>query len=145
MNRTDRLQKSGIFRDERGDVLIEFALSSVVFFMTLFGILEFGQAVWRYNLVANLAQEGARWASVRGSGASGGMTPASAADVQTFVRARALGLAVTAPTPPTSNPSTLNAGDQVVVKVQTTFTPLTTLIPHSAITLSATSKMIMAR
>jgi hypothetical protein len=117
----------------------------VLFFMTLFGILEFGQAVWRYNMIANLAQEGARWASVRGAGASGGMTPASAADVQTFVRARSVGIPVTAPTPPTSNPSALSAGDEVVVKVQTTFTPLTTLIPHSTITLSATSKMIMAR
>jgi Flp pilus assembly protein TadG len=145
VNRIDECEAPGMVRDQRGSTLIECALGSVLFFMTLFGILEFGQAVWRYNMVANLAQEGARWATVRGSGASGGMTPASAAQVQTFVQSRAVGLNVTAPTPPTSNPSTLNAGDQVVVKVQTTFTPLTTLIPHSTITLSATSKMIMAR
>jgi Flp pilus assembly protein TadG len=54
-------------RDNRGQSLVEFAFASIVFFMMLFGIVEFGIAVWRYNMVADLAQEGARWASVRGS------------------------------------------------------------------------------
>jgi hypothetical protein len=35
--------------------------------MAIFGIMGFGQAVWRYNMVANLAEEGARRAVVCGS------------------------------------------------------------------------------
>ena len=53
--------------DDRGENLVEFALASTVFFMTLFGIIIFGIGVWRYNMVSDLAQEGARWASVHGS------------------------------------------------------------------------------
>ena len=53
--------------DDRGANLVEFALASTIFFMTIFGVLGFGVAVWRYNMVADLAQEGARWAAVRGS------------------------------------------------------------------------------
>ncbi len=62
--RTRRGVKRGFVRGETGDAIVEFALASALFFATLFGILEFGQAVWRYNMLAELAQEGARWASV---------------------------------------------------------------------------------
>jgi Flp pilus assembly protein TadG len=135
-----RVRKS--LRDDRGDALVEFAIASVLFFITIFGVIGFGLGVWRYNLVANLAQEGARWASVRGSSSS---SPASAGDIQTFVTSRAIGMAVTVPTPPTSNPSTLDAGDIVTVQVQTQFTPFTTIVPHTTLTLSSTAKMVMAR
>src|SRR5580765_7072275 len=77
-------------RDERGQELVEFALASLVFLMTVFGTLQFGVAVWQYNMVSNLAQEGARWASVRGTTSSLGN--ASSGDVQTFVQSRSSGL-----------------------------------------------------
>ena len=53
--------------DDRGENIIEFALASTVFFTTIFGIIIFGIGVWQYNMVSDLAQEGARWASVHGS------------------------------------------------------------------------------
>src|SRR5438552_7566955 len=41
-----------------GQSLVEFALSSTLFFVTVFGIITYGIAVYRYNLIGNLAQEG---------------------------------------------------------------------------------------
>ncbi len=45
---------------ERGQDLVEFALVAPLLFLLLFGIIEFGVAVWRYNSVAVSAREGAR-------------------------------------------------------------------------------------
>ena len=127
-------------RGERGETLLEFALASVIFFMTIFGTFEFGQAIWRYNLIADLSQEGARWASVRGMSSS---MPAAASDVQTYVISRALGMAVTVTM--AADPSSLDSGDTVSVTVQTSFSPLTAFVPNTALTLQSTSRMIMAQ
>src|SRR5262245_34148710 len=108
----------------------------------MFGTIEFGLAVWRYNMMSNLAQEGARWAAVHGKNSG---SPKSAADVAAYVQSRATGLTVSAPSPPTSDPSTLVAGQPVTVKVQTTFKPLTALIPNATLTLHSTAQMIVAR
>ena len=127
---------------ERGQTLVEFAFSLLIFLALLFGIIGFGLAVWRYNMMSNLAQEGARYASVHGQNSG---SPKTAADVQTYVQSRAVGLSVTAPSPPTSDPSTLVAGQTVTVKVQTTFRPFTTLVPSATLTLHSTAQMIVTR
>ena len=49
-----------LVRRHEGQDLVEFALVAPLLFLLLFGILEFGVAVWRYNTVANAAREGAR-------------------------------------------------------------------------------------
>jgi Flp pilus assembly protein TadG len=127
-------------RSDRGETLIEFAFASLIFFAIVFGIIEFGIAVWRYNLVADLAQEGARWASVRGAD-SGAV--ASSNDVQTFVQSRAMGLAPSVTT--TWSPSSKKPGAIVTVTVQTNFTPGTNLIPHGTFTLRSSAQMVIAR
>jgi Flp pilus assembly protein TadG len=139
--------------DERGSELIEFALVSPLFLMMMFGLTQYGFLVWQYNMISNLAQEGVRWASVRGANSA---APASGAQVQTYVQSRTVGMNVTVTTtsvdPATKvctttavNPSTLKRGSGVCVKVQTTFTPLTSFIPISSKTLQVTAQMIMAR
>ena len=127
---------------ESGQALVEFALGALLFFTVLFGTIEFGLAVWRYNMVSNLAQEGARWASVRGSTSSPPAT--SSLDVQAYVRSRAVGMTVTATTP-LGAPSARKPGEMVSVQVQTVVTPLTQLIPHGTLTFSSTASMVMAR
>ena len=54
-------------RNERGVEVIEFALVSIFLFMLVFGIMEFGRAIWIYGTVAHVAREGTRFAIVRGS------------------------------------------------------------------------------
>jgi Flp pilus assembly protein TadG len=127
-------------RDDRGQSLVEFALASVIFFMTLFGTIEFGRAIWHYNMVSDLAQEGARWAAVHGNKSA---SPASSADVQTFVRSRALGITVTVTATPA--PSTLLPGSMVTVNVTSSFSPLTTIIPSATLTLQSTARMVISR
>lgn len=135
-----RRTQQRIVRGERGQALVEFAFASIIFLMTVFGTLEFGLMVWHYNMISNLAQEGARWASVRGSSSS--IVNATSSDVQTFLNTRATGISVTA----TTTPSPVGPqGSVVTVQVQTSFAPLTGLVPMSTLTLSSTAQMIVSR
>ena len=133
---------------------MEFSLTAVLFLMTVLGVMEFGLAVFRYNMLSDLAQEGARYATVRGSGA--GAIAATESDIGAFVSARAVGIGTTtkvfsvdattkACTTTEVDPSALNSGSGVCVQVAHTFTPVTAIVPLGSITLSSTAQMIMAR
>jgi Flp pilus assembly protein TadG len=126
---------------ERGETLVEFAVAAVLFMMCLFGTIEFGLGVWQYNMVSNLAQEGARLASVCGPTKT--LTNA-ACDVSSVVQGRALGMNVTV-TFPLGNPSTIAPGNLVAVKVAHDFGPDIPLLPTGTIRLQSTSQMIVAR
>lgn len=103
-------------RSERGETLIEFAFGSVVFFMMIFGALEFGIGVWNFNLVSDLAQEGARYAAVHGQSSG---SPADQAAVAAYVQSRAAGLTITTTTP-LGAPNTIAKGNPVQVQVSHT-------------------------
>ena len=134
-----RKRQHRIVKGECGQALIEFAVASVVFLMTVFGTLQFGIIVWHYNMISNLAQEGARWASVRG--ATSTIVNASSTDVQNFLNGRSTGMTITA----TTTPDPVGTqGTVVTVQVQTTFAPLTGLLPVSR-TMTSTAQMIVAR
>jgi Flp pilus assembly protein TadG len=49
-------------RDERGVVLVEFALTAMIFFMLVFGILDFARLFQSWVTVQHAAREGARYA-----------------------------------------------------------------------------------
>ena len=76
---------------DRGATLVEFAVSSLFFFMIAFSLIEGSRAVSHYNIVASVARDGARWAAVRGA-ASG--RAATVDQIRTYVQSRALGLQV---------------------------------------------------
>jgi Flp pilus assembly protein TadG len=46
--------------DERGQALVEFALTIVIFLVLMMGIVDFGTAIYQYNGVAQAAREIAR-------------------------------------------------------------------------------------
>ncbi len=129
-------------REDRGSELLEFAAASVIFFTIVFGTIEFGLAVWQYNMTADLAQEGARWASVHGASSS---SPATTAQLQSYVQSRAPGFNVTVTVLPAAGPSALTPGSTVSVQVDSSFSPLTNLIPNTTLTLSSTAKMKVFR
>ncbi len=124
---------------QRGDSLLEFALMSAVFFMTIFGVTEFGRAIFDYNVVANAARDGARWAIVRGYTSS---SPADEVAVKTYVRTRVYGMNanVTTTWSPDNKP-----GGVVSVTVSTNFTPLTSYIPIGTIAIRSTAQMVITR
>ena len=51
----------------RGSTLTEFAFILPVMLMCLFGVIDFGRALYTYHFVSNAAREASRWASVRGN------------------------------------------------------------------------------
>jgi Flp pilus assembly protein TadG len=52
---------------QRGQTLVDFAFAAMVILMLFFGIFEFGRALFTYDLVANAARIGTRYAMVHGS------------------------------------------------------------------------------
>lgn len=57
----------GSDRGERGSSLVEFAFSAPLFLLLLFAVVDFGRGLFDYNLVANGARLGTRYAIVRGA------------------------------------------------------------------------------
>jgi Flp pilus assembly protein TadG len=53
--------------DEDGAELVEFALSATILFAMIFGIIQFSLLMFAGNFVAIAAQQGTRYAMVRGS------------------------------------------------------------------------------
>lgn len=127
-------------REERGETLIEFAFASVIFLTMIFGALEFGIAVWNYNLVSDLAQEGARYAAVHGQMS---LDPKDASAVQSFVYSRGGGLSITTTLP--AAPNTLPPGSVVEVQVSHTVVAGGGLLPFWNFPITSTARMIVAR
>ncbi len=69
--------------------MVEAALSLMLFLVLVFGVIEFGRAVWTYTLLAHAVREGSRYASVHGKNSK---SPATAADVAGVVVRQAPGL-----------------------------------------------------
>ena len=70
---------------ERGSTLVEFAFVVIVLLLFLFGIIDFGRALYTYHFVANAAREATRYASVRGAACKLPACPASAVDISSYV------------------------------------------------------------
>jgi Flp pilus assembly protein TadG len=132
--------RRGPSRGERGETLIEFALALALFLATIFGTMIFGIIVFRYNMLSDLAQEGARRASV--CGFASGLRASGQCDVEAFVRSRALGIPLNSVTITPNDLTTVLAGQAVTVEVSHTFNPMTRLIPVGTLTFSARSTMI---
>lgn len=80
-----------------GGAMVEAALILPVVLLVLVGLIVGGLGVFRYLQVSSVAREASRWASVHGTqhgtevlGAPG--RAATEADIQTFVRDKAVGL-----------------------------------------------------
>ena len=132
---------------DRGETLIEFALAGTVFFMMMFGTMELGLAVWNYNTLSSLAQDGARWAAVRGSEC--GCAQAVSTNVQDYVRSRVLGMSPAAVNVTTTWPdggSPANApGKTVQVRVDYTFAAFTRIVRTGTLSLHGIAQMKIAR
>lgn len=53
---------------EQGTTLVEFSIAALVFLTVMFGVIEFGRALWVHNALADAARRGARYAAVHSSG-----------------------------------------------------------------------------
>jgi Flp pilus assembly protein TadG len=65
-------------RSKRGAMLIEFALSITILILTVFSMIEVMLMVYTYNVMADAAKEGVRYACVRGAYSALAIGPSAA-------------------------------------------------------------------
>lgn len=167
--RLNRTMRAGI-NDQRGDTLVEIAISAVVVLTLLFGIMEFGRAMYIYHFVSYAAQAGTRYAIVRGnswktacsSSSTGFGCQAASSDIQAYVKSIAPSGVSTSSPPLTITPTwpgttpnstgaitctagTPNPGCVVQVAVSYQFSFIAPFMPGSPLTLSATSQQVIQK
>lgn len=55
--------------NEQGATLVEFSIAALAFLTVMFGVIEFGRALWVHNALADAARRGARYASLHSDSA----------------------------------------------------------------------------
>lgn len=76
-------------REDRGDTLVEFAITSSLLFLFILGLTQMCLAFYTWQWISELAREGTRYAIVRGATcetASGGSCEASVTDIENYVK-----------------------------------------------------------
>jgi Flp pilus assembly protein TadG len=68
-------RRSLLMRREEGAAAVEFALISIVLFVVLFGIIQYGLWLSQYEVYQGAAREGARLAAVRCGNTTGCLNP----------------------------------------------------------------------
>lgn len=76
-------------RARRGSAMVELAITLLAFLFLVFGIMDFGMAVYAQTFCYSAAQDAARWVSVHGALSA---SPASSDDVTAHVKSQAIGL-----------------------------------------------------
>ena len=156
--------------DDSGATMVEFALSAVILFTFIFGILDMSLAVYGYHYASEAAREGTRYAIVRGWTASSvdgtacasytnGACTASSAQIQQYVKSLSFpgidsslmtvtpswskypsGTACTAPSASCNVP-----GNVVTVQVQYAFPLTIPFISARTLTMTSTSAMVISQ
>jgi Flp pilus assembly protein TadG len=147
--------RSTVPNGERGSGIAETAIVMAVLLALIFGVIDFGRAMYTYAFVAQLAREGARWAIVRGSQCTVlDHCNAASSDVQTYVQTLNEGatnagqIGVNATWPPTDCPAGYAAkspGCVVVVTVNYPFTFIAPFVSQATINMSSTSQMVISQ
>ncbi len=156
MNRMIRVYKEKRRRN-RGQGMVELALTLPIFLMLVYGIFEVGRAIFMYSAVLNASRDAARYAAATGKSASGAEyyrdcsgIKSHASKVSAFVDLSAtnaviirydrpgdaspdLGLC------PLSSGEKLIVGDRVIVTIQATFNPIVPLLNFANIPITATT------
>ena len=127
----------------RGQALVEAGLTLAIFLSLVFGVCEFGRALWTYTLICHAAREGTRYAIVHGS-QSGMSTSTATTKIAAKVKEMAVGLDkskinVTTTWLPDNTP-----GNSVRVAVTCSFRFVTPYqLPGSTFTIKSTSQMMI--
>lgn len=145
-------------RREQGTTMVEFAFTVTLLFVMLFGIIDFGRALYAYHFVSHAARSATRWAAVNGADCHLDLScpytsGAASTDVTTYVNgmippgidASQVGVNTTWPGNSTGACSPLNSpGCPVQVTVTYNFPFLVPLVHSGSITMSSTSNMVIA-
>ena len=126
-----------------GTALVEFSLVIVVFFIFVFGVMDFGRAIYAYHFVSNAACEATRYAMVRGSNS---IDPVTAADVEGYVKSLVpQGIDPNSLTVSTSWSPNNAPGSSVRVQVSNSFQCTSPFFRTYHMTLSDSSQMVISQ
>jgi Flp pilus assembly protein TadG len=143
MKRNGNKQERKPRLNEFGSAILEFGLVIVMFFMFVFGVMDFGRALYTYHFVSNAACEATRYAIVRGSSST---QPVTAADIESYVKSIAPegvdrdNLIISTSWSPNDSP-----GSSVHVQVSDNFRFMTPVLTSYQMTLSDSSQMVISQ
>ncbi len=83
------MKRLRILKDRSGTAAMEFAFVAPTFFFIILGTMDLGRAMMISSTIEHVASDGARYAAVRGSEKE---FPATATEVETYVKSKATGL-----------------------------------------------------
>ena len=127
--------------DSGGTVAIEFGFAMPILILFTVGLIDVSMLLWSASTIENAAAEGARFAIVNGASAQ---TPASAADVETFIRTQAVGVPATSLDVDVTWQPSNQSGSRVTVALAYTHIFLVGgLIGLDPVTINKTSRMII--
>ncbi len=127
-----------LLRDDAGAAMVEFAIVAAFLFIPMvFGIIEFGRAIFAKSLVTAAAREGVRYAIVRGS-SSGAATDSSG--IATFVQGRTQLSPITVR--PAWEDASKDPGKWVQVTVSYNYVPIVPIL--GAKTVTGISRQVVA-
>jgi Flp pilus assembly protein TadG len=136
---------------QRGGTAVETAFVMTICLGFMFGVIDFGRALYTYHLVSNAAREGSRYAMVRGTLCTTAGCPATASSIRDFVRTKAIGIDPSAMAVTTTWPTGGNCtgqpapGCQVVVTVAYSFGFITAFMPNLVLPMSSASTMVISQ
>lgn len=134
--------------------MVETAIVMSLFMLMMFGIIEFGRAIYTYHMVDNAARIGSRFAIVHGSTCVHTATPdtwpcgADRTEIQNYVRSQSVDLdsqqlTITPTWPSTGNCKT--TGCLVDVNATYQFQFLIPFVSTQALTMTSTSEMVISQ
>ena len=165
ISRSVRFRARWSSRQNRGSALVEFAFLIPVIFALVFGIIDFGRAIYSYHFVSNAAREATRWASVRGSTCSPSAyasecpAGASASDIANYVVSIAPagidssssrltvnpGWPSASTNPPVCATDSKHPGCIVQVQITYQFKFILPFLPSTGIPMTTTSQMVISQ
>jgi Flp pilus assembly protein TadG len=129
-------------RNQKGAVIIEHALVFLVFFITLYAIIEFGRIIYIYNSLAGATREAARYAIVSGSRSA---APATNDDIKARVMRWGVGFDSDALNVNTTWSPNNSPGSKVRVVASYNIALMSGLIYRAPLTVSTRSEMVISQ
>ncbi len=127
-------------KNQRGSGMIELAISLLGFLFLVFGVMDFGMAIYDSNSCTSAAQDGARYASVHGSQST---SPASSDDIANYVKSGLIAMDASKLSVNTTWTPDNNPGSTVQVVVSYTVSPLSGLAIGKSFTVSSTATSVI--
>ena len=147
--RSNALRICRAVRVETGANLVEFAFASIIVFTLIFSVIAICLALYTYNVVAEAAREGSRYAMVRGSACNSfaNCPNVTSGQIQTYVQgvgfpgidSSSLTVAATWPD------GNKNPGSRVAVTVSYNFPLSIPFVPSRTLAMSSTSQMVISQ